>query len=326
MRSFWLGLLPALALVPLFAACSGNGQSGGPIIANGHIEATEVRLAAKVGGRLLEFPVREGNVVTIGQHLGRIDTKDQELALAVVEADRAAAAADLRLKEAGYRKEEIAEARAAVAQLEADLAGAQREFDRFQGLLDSGSGTGKARDDAQTRRDVTARALEAARQRLARLTAGFRAEEIDLARARVQSTEARAGQLRQQIADAELVAPAPGVVTQKLVEEGELLASGMPLLVIVRRDDTWLTAYVGERDLGRIRIGDAADVVTDDGQRRAGTIGFIAEQAEFTPKNVQTREERTKLVYRIKVVVPNGDGLFKPGMPAEAQIAARVGR
>jgi HlyD family secretion protein len=118
-----------------------------------------------------------------------------------------------------------------------------------------------------------------------------------------------------------------GVVTEKIAEQGELLPAGAPLCVITDLADAWLTAYVAEPDLGRIRIGQEAEVVTDDGQSRRGTVSFVSSQAEFTPKNVQTPEERVKLVYRIKVRLENGDGLFKPGMPAEARLRpAEAGR
>jgi len=103
-------------------------------------------------------------------------------------------------------------------------------------------------------------------------------------------------------------------------EAGELLAPGAPLAVVTDLADAWLTVYVSEPDLGRIRIGQSAEVVTDDGQTRTGRVSFVASEAEFTPKNVQTRDERVKLVFRVKIALDNRDGLFKPGMPAEARI------
>jgi HlyD family secretion protein len=196
----------------------------------------------------------------------------------------------------------------------------------MEGLLASGSGTTKARDDALARRDAAAAALAAARERLKRLEAGFRREEIDAARARLAGAEARIAQLDQQISDAAIASPVPGVVTEKLAEQGELLTAGAPILVVTDLGDPWLTVYVSEPDLARIRIGQSADVVTDDGQSRQGTISFIAAQAEFTPKNVQTRDERVKLVFKVKIALPNGDGLFKPGMPAEARLLPAAAR
>ncbi len=317
-----LALLAALLAATLTATGCRAKSDPNRIVASGHVEATDVRVATKIPGTLSTLTPEEGDAVTAGQVIARIDTTDLELALATARAERDAAGADLRLKLAGARAEEIAEARAVVAQAEADLAGAQRELDRMQGLVDSGSGIVKSRDDAATRRDISAKAVAAARERLHRLEAGFRPQEIDAARARLAAGDARIAQLEQQVKDATIAAPRAGIVTGRLVEPGEILAPGAVLVVITDLNDAWLTAYVGERDLGRLRLGQEAQVVTDDGQSRTGKVTFVASQAEFTPKNVQTAEEREKLVYRIKVALPNADGLFKPGMPATARLGA----
>ena len=192
----------------------------------------------------------------------------------------------------------------------------------MQALLDRGSGTTKSRDDARTRRDVLAARLASMRQSLARLRSGSRPEEIDASRARVAAAEARMAQLEQQVQDARVKSPLDGVVTEKIAEAGEILQAGAPLLVVTDLKSPWLTVYVTGPDLGRIRLGQEAEVVTDDGQTRKGRLTFIASQAEFTPKNVQTRDERVKLVYKVKVGLDNADGLFKPGMPAEARLRA----
>jgi len=171
---------------------------------------------------------------------------------------------------------------------------------------------------------VAAAALAAAREHLAKLRAGSRAEEIDAARARVRSAKALTAQLEQQVTDATIASPVAGVVTEKLAEAGELAVPGTALVVVTELARPWLTVYVAEPDLARIRVGQEVEVTTDDGTRRTGHLSFIASKAEFTPKNVQTRDERVKLVYRLKVLLPNDDGLFKPGMPAEARIAPVV--
>ena len=323
MRRAGAGVLAAAlgSVVSLTAAC-GNGRDPSLILASGHVEATDVRISAKVRGTLELFKIQEGDRLTIGQELARIDVVDTRLALDAARADRDQAAAELRLRLAGARHEEIAEAQAQVGQARADLEGAQRDLDRMQGLLDAGSGTTKGRDDARTRRDMAASALEAARERLGRLKAGSRREEIEAARARLAAAEARIAQLEQQIKDATIVSPLDGVVTEKLAEQGELVAPSAPLAVVTDLANAWLTVYVGEPDLARIRLGQEAEVITDDGQRRQGRITYIASRAEFTPKNVQTRDERVKLVYKVKISLDNKDGLFKPGMPAEARLRA----
>jgi HlyD family secretion protein len=173
---------------------------------------------------------------------------------------------------------------------------------------------------------VAAASLDATRERLRRLEAGSRREEIDAARARLQAADARIAQLEQQLKDSVITSPVSGVVTEKLTEAGELAARGTGLVIVTDLADAWLNVYVGEPDLGRIRLGQEAEVRTDDGQARKGRVSFVASRAEFTPKNVQTRDERVKLVYRIKVALENADGLFKPGMPAEAHLQPAGGR
>jgi HlyD family secretion protein len=136
----------------------------------------------------------------------------------------------------------------------------------------------------------------------------------------VRAAEARIAQVEQQIEDAVIVSPVDGVVTQRLSEQGELMSPGTGIVVVTDLAHAWLNAFIPAPDLGRIRLGQEAEVMTDDGQTRKGRLSFIATRAEFTPKNVQTRDERIRLVFRIKVSLDNGDGLFKPGMPAEARL------
>ncbi|MCG6926480.1 MAG: efflux RND transporter periplasmic adaptor subunit [Acidobacteria bacterium] len=304
----------------LLVASCGGGSEDGRIRASGHVEATEVLVSTKVGGTLEHLGVDEGSLVEAGQEIARIDTVDILLALESAKAERALAQAELSLRLAGTRKEDILETKAQLARAEADLAGAERDLERMEGLLSAGSGTTKARDDARTRRDVAAASVDAARERLRRMEAGFRDEEKDAARARLQAAEAGIARLDQQREDAVIRSPVDGVVTQKLAEQGELMAPGAGLVVVTDLASAWLNAYVPEPDLGRIRLGQDAEVVTDDGQTRGGRVSFIASRAEFTPKNVQTRDERVKLVFRIKIALDNEDGLFKPGMPAEARL------
>ncbi len=311
--------IPALlALIGLAAAGCTTQARTSDIVASGHVEATDVHISAKVGGRLLEAPLKEGDQVKTGALLARLDTTDVEILIRQASADHAQAEADLRLRLAGARKEDIADMEAQIRATEADLAGAKLDLKRMQGLLDRSSGTAKARDDARTRLNVLEARLAAQRQTLARLNAGSRPEEIEAARARVASLDARIAALTQQKNDATLVSPTDGVLTSRVAEPGEQLQAGSPICVITQLSEAWLTVYVTDVDLARIRIGQEATVKTDGGQTRKGKLTYIASKAEFTPKNVQTRDERIKLVYRVKVGLENSDGFFKPGMPAEA--------
>ena len=302
---------------------------------SGQVEATDVQVAAQVGGRLIELRVREGDRVNAGDVIARLDTADAELALARVRAERAQADAQRRLLVAGTRPEDIrqADAQAATAETdvraaEAELAAAQADVDRFEALLAANSGSRKQRDDAVTRRDVAKERLQgardrvrAARENVARLRAGARREDIEAAQARVTAISAQIAAAEKAIADATVSAPTPGVVTETLADAGELLQPRAPLVVITDLVHAWANVYIDEPLVPRIRLGQPATVFTDAGGPGAsGTISYISSKAEFTPRNVQTAEDRSKLVYRLKISLDNRKGVFKAGMPVEAEI------
>jgi HlyD family secretion protein len=322
---------PVLTLA--VAACGGRAAEG-PARASGYVEATEVRVAPQVGGRLIEVAIAEGDRVTKGALLARLDTADAELALRRAEAERDQALAAQRLLEAGARVEDVRQARAQADSAQADVQAAESELQaasadlqRFEALLQSNAGSRKQRDDAATRRDVAAARVTAARERaraasegVARLRAGARAQEIAGARARVAGAEAQIATLQKNIADAVLTSPVAGIVTAKLADVGEMLAPRSPVATIADIDHAWANVYVDEPVVPRLRLGQPVALVTDAGQRLQGSITFISPRAEFTPRNVQTADERSKLVYRIKVTVDNREGVLKPGMPVEAEL------
>jgi HlyD family secretion protein len=313
-------LLGAAALV----ACGGGPPQAG-VTTSGHVEADEVHVATKVAGRIASLAIKEGDPIAAGAEIARIETVDLDLALAAAQADAGRARAELDLLLAGTRQEEIQEAAALLARAEAEAEAARLDLDRQETLLASGSGTTKGRDDARARRDATAASVDAAAERHRRLRSGSRPEEIAAARARVAVAEARAAQMRQQIQDALVLSPTSGRITEKIVEAGEIVPAGAVLAVVTDLTNPWLTVYVNEPDLDLLQLGQEAEVTTDGGQMRRGRITYIASAAEFTPRNVQTRDERVKLVFKVKVALPNEDGLFKPGMPAQARLAAGAG-
>ena len=302
---------------------------------SGQVEATDVQLGAQVGGRLIELHVAEGDRVKTGDLVAKLDVADSRLALARARAERDQAAAQLRLLQAGSRPEDIrqAEAQVATAQTnvgaaEAELASAQADVDRFEALLASNSGSQKQRDDAVTKRDVAKQHLQgardqvrAARENLARLRAGARPQEIDAARAHVAAGDAQIATYEKAIADATVTAPVGGIVTEKLADVGELIQPRAPIVVITALDHPWANVYVDEPIVPRLRLGQPATLFTDAGGAGIpGTVSYISQKAEFTPRNVQTADERSKLVYRVKVSVDNKSGVLKAGMPVEAEI------
>jgi HlyD family secretion protein len=302
---------------------------------SGYVEATEVAVAAETGGRVVDLRVAEGDRVKTGDVIAQLDTRDAELQAERLRAERAAADAQLRLLQAGTRPEDIrqaeAQVRAAEAEveaIEAEIRVAALDLERFESLLAANAGSRKQRDDARARLDVArerqrsaAARVQAARETLARLRVGARREELDAARARMAAVDAQIHALDKSIQDARVTAPAAGIVTQTLVDEGELAARGMPLVVVTDLDTAWANVFVPEPAVPRIKVGQSAVVRTDaGGEGLSGTVTYISPRAEFTPRNVQTAEERSKLVYRIKVGVDNRDGTLKQGMPVDAEL------
>jgi HlyD family secretion protein len=163
-----------------------------------------------------------------------------------------------------------------------------------------------------------------AEEGLGRLRSGARREEVQAARARLDAATAQIATLQKNLEDTTLLSPVGGVVTEKLVEVGEIIAPRAPALVIVDLDHAWADVFVPEPAVPRLTLGQAATVFTDaGGPGIAGTIAYVSPKAEFTPRNVQTAEERSKLVYRIRIAVDNKDGVLKQGMPVEAEMALR---
>ena len=327
-----VGMLAVLGI--LVGGCA-HKPPADRVRASGQIEATDVQVAPAVGGALLELRVAEGDRVTAGDVIAQLDTADARLALARVKAEQDQAQAQLRLLLAGARVEDIrqAEAQAAAADAEAraaeaELAAADMDVERFEALLASSSGSRKQRDDAVTRRDVARQRVQAARDRVraaretvARWRAGARREDVDAARARVAAASAQIAATEKTIADATVSSPISGIVSEKLADEGELIQPRAPLVVISDLDRAWANVYVDEPSVPRLRLGQRATVFTDaGGPGIPGTVSYISSKAEFTPRNVQTAEDRSKLVYRIKVSVDNRSGVLKAGMPIEAEI------
>jgi membrane fusion protein YbhG len=323
----------ALAVV-LCAACASE-QPADRVRVSGTVEATEVQVAAPVGGRVIDIRVAEGDRIEAGAVVASLDTADSQLALARARAEREQADAQLRLLRAGARIEDIRQAEAQLATAQADaraaqaeLSAAQADAERFEALLASNAGSRKQRDDAVARRDVArerARSAEdrvrAARENVARFRAGARPEEIDAARARVAAVDAQIAALEKTIRDAIVTAPLRGTVTEKLAEVGELLQPRAPIVVITDLDHAWANVYVDEPAIPRLRVGQPATIYTDaGGSGLPGRVTAIAVKAEFTPRNVQTAEDRSKLVYRVKISADNTSGVLKSGMPVEAEI------
>ncbi len=355
------------------------------IVVSGNIELTQVDIAFKTAGRLVELKVGEGDKVRKGDVIARLDQdqlknqRAQQVAtLASAQATLAEAEASLRFQQAtsvadldlrraeisaatskltelknGSRPQEIDEAKAAVSAAQAEYDRASKDWERAQTLYKDDDISTSQRDDFRHRFDAASANLNQAKEHSALITAGPRSEVIQTASADVKRAEAglKVGEansieterreqeiavrradidraraqialIDSQLADTVVTSPIDGVVMVKSADEGEVLAPGTSVVTIGDIDHPWLRAYVDEKDLGRVKLGAKLKVTTDSypGKSYEGRVTFISPEAEFTPKQIQTSEERVKLVYRIKVEIDNPQHELKSNMPADGEL------
>lgn len=289
---------------------------------SGNIEVIQVEASFRVAGKVLERPVDEGQAVQAGQLLARLDARDLEQQVAIRQADAATAQAALNAALAGSRKEEIAASKAALEQAQADLRRLEPDEARIRDLYQKGILSVRDYEASRASLEASRGKVQQADQQYTLVRKGPRKEDIDQARARFEQARQALELARTQLGYATLSAPSAGVILSKNVEPMEYVSPGTAVVTMANLDQVWLRAYVEEADLGRVKVGQKAYVTTDSfpGKRYEGRVAFIASEAEFTPKAVETRKERTKLVYRIKIDIANPAMELKPGMPADAEI------
>jgi len=300
-----------------------NGGVDGALLASGTVEATEASLGFQVPGRVERIVPDEGDRVTAGDELAWLDRTELEARRAQAAAQLAAARAGLAELKAGARTEELAQAREAARAATERYADAQRDFQRVERLLQGGAVSQEAYDKAKLALDVATSQRDQAAQQLSLVETGPRPERIAAQRAAVAQGEAAVRQVEAALANAVITAPFDAVVTIRDREPGETAGAGAPVLTLMNLNDRWVRIYIREDRIGAVQVGQEASITADtypDKQYR-GTVSFISSQAEFTPRNVQTAEERVKLVYAVKVrIMGDPANQLKPGMPADVRL------
>ncbi len=297
------------------------------VVASGTVDATEVAIAFRVSGTLKSRPVGEGSPVGPGDPIAALD--EREAAARVRQAEAARSTAEARLKDLlqGYRPQEIAEARAQAAQARANLENLMEEARRSEALFQGGAVSRQRRDKDLTAASVAAEQRQAAEARLRLLESGYRPGSIEAARAQLKEAQAALEAAQVALEDLEAKSTLAGVVTRTHAEVGETVGAGRPVATVTDISRPWVRVYIPENQIGKVRIGAPAVVKVDTYPERefAGRVSYVSSEAEFTPKNVQTQEERVKLVFAVNVTLDNRDGTLKPGMPADVWIAAGDG-
>jgi HlyD family secretion protein len=303
----------------------GDTDRPGVIEASGTVEATEADLGFNLPGRIESIAAREGDSVVRGEVLARLEAAELEARQAAAEAQAEGARAILAELEAGSRSEEVAQARAGLRAAEQRLENAGRDLERARTLHGGGAISQEALDRAETQYEVAAAAVDQAREQLRALESGPRRERIAAQRAAVASADAAVRQATAQLDHAVIRAPFDGRITIRHREPGEAVQPGQPILTLMDPNDRWVRIYVAEDRTGAVRLDQPAVITSDTFEDEAyeGRVVFIAREAEFTPRNVQTREERVKLVYAVRVeITGDPDFVLKPGVPADVRLLA----
>lgn len=290
---------------------------------SGNIEVTEVRASFKIGGRLEKRDVSEGETIKQGQVLAWLESSSLKQDIEKKRAEVHAKEAVLKELQTGYRPEEIAQAKAQVEQALAEFHRQRSDFERQQQLFKEEVISRKEFESIQAAYRVSKEKLVEAKERWLLLDKGYRSETIDQAQADLQAAKSALILAEIQLGYATLYSPLSGYVLSENSESGEVVAPGTPIVTLADLSSVWLKAYVDEPDLGKVHLGQEVEVTIDSFPDKVykGTISFISSQEEFTPKNIQTEKERVKLVYRIKIDLPNPSLELKPGMPADGRIA-----
>ncbi|HPR52393.1 MAG TPA: efflux RND transporter periplasmic adaptor subunit [Deltaproteobacteria bacterium] len=335
--------LPAIIILILIIAATGiyvfytrNSSNENSIKVSGNIEVTDIRLSFRIAGRLDSLLVNEGDIVSKGQLIAQLEKSDQELSLKQARANMQYAQSVLAELETGSRKQEIEHARAELSRAQAgvETARAQLELakaddERFARLYKQGGISLREYQVYQTQFEIARNAhkealarLESAGQQLSLVEEGARSEKIDQARSQLKIARERLQQAKLFLDYTDLYSPIDAVVLSKSTEPGEYMTPGSPVITIGDLKRPWLRAYINETDLGKVKLNQEVEVTSDTypGKIYTGRISFISPEAEFTPKAVQTHDERVKLVYRIKIALENPEDELKPGMPADALI------
>jgi HlyD family secretion protein len=312
---------PALAVAML--ATAGCGGDGDGVRGSGTIEFDEIDVASLVGGRVTTLRVDEGDAVHAGDTLATLERGEVEAAVDEQSAQAVRARALLSDQEAGARGQELRAARAEREAAESDLSLAESEFQRVQTLYGDKVAAAADLDKARSNRDAAKARVDAATEKLALLEAGSRSGQVAAARAAAQAAAASAAGARSRSRELVLTAPADGVVLLRNANRGEVVGPGAPVYTLGDPSRLWIRVYVGAPLLPRVRLGAHASVHVNGVAREfTGRVVEIATRAEFTPRAALTEEERSNLVFGVKVAIDPSDGVLKPGLPADVRIQA----
>jgi HlyD family secretion protein len=304
----------------LVLSCGNNNKN--VIQESGTIEATEVTISSQVTGIVQKILKDEGSQLFTGDTILTIDKETLELQhrQAVAAQEMAKAQYDLLVK--GARKEDIAQAEEGLKQAEVNYNLAKSDKERMENLFRSHAVTEKQYDDAVAKYQVAMAQYNTAKESLAKISHFARPEEIIQARANYERSAAMVHLVEKNIRDCTVTSPINGFIVKKFVEAGEMVSIMSALVKVADLTIVELSVYISETDLGKVKLGQKVEVTVDSFKNKIfeGDVIYISPEAEFTPKNIQTKDERTKLVFELKIRIANPNFELKSGMPADAKI------
>ena len=299
-----------------------RGDQSARLTLYGNVDIRQVQLGFRVNGRVAEMKFDEGDAIEPGDLLARLDAKPYEDAVQAAKAQADAQRATYDKMVAGPRAAEIAQARAALQERIADFENAKLAYARSVQLRPGQTISQAALDNAQAAHDTASARVTSAREALQLLLAGNRSEDIAAAKASLAGAEANLSAAQTSLEDAELKAPAAGVILSRLREPGAIVATSDIIYVLSLDRPVWVRTYIPEPQLGLIHPGLEVTVISDSAPDKPyrGKIGFISPVAEFTPKSVETPELRTDLVYRLRIIIDEPDQGLRQGMPVTVHL------
>lgn len=314
-------ILLLLAFTLTIVACNGN-EDDLYIKATGTIESTNITISSKSAGEIISIFADEGDLIKAGDTILVIDNEAIVYQLDQAEAAEQIAAAQLNLMIKGARIEDIKQAEEMMKQSETNYNIAKSDHSRYSKLWESKAITQKQYEDINARLQIALAQYSAAKENYEKVKKIFRPEEIDQAKANLKKAKASVELLKKNIRDSYVVSPTSGFIVKKYVETGETVTPMTSLAKISDLSTVNLIIYVSETELGKVKLGQKVEISMDTYPDKIyeGKIIFISPEAEFTPKNIQTKDERTKLVFAVKIEIPNKNFELKPGMPADAKI------
>jgi HlyD family secretion protein len=302
---------------------SSRVEPGNELVLRGNIDIRQVDLAFDASGRVEEVLAKEGDPVTKGQVLARLNTERLRLELAQAEGLAAAQRSQLAKLKAGSRPEEISQAAALRDEAQVAVQDARQVYQRQQDLVARHFVSQQQADTAKNALDAAQKRLAAAEDAYRLAVLGPRKEDIAAAEASLAAQEAGVARLKHDVAEGELRAPSAGVVESRVLEPGDMASPQKPVLTLALTDPVWARVYLPETALGRVPMGARASIATDSHPDRGyeGWVGYVSPTAEFTPKTVETEELRTSLVYQARVFACAGKDQLRQGMPVTVTIA-----